>query len=75
MALFVQSLVKQEKTLVGSYLGPKNYYSEMLQFSADHNIHPKVEVLGVSEINTAVDRVRRNQARYRVVLQMDDVRL
>jgi uncharacterized zinc-type alcohol dehydrogenase-like protein len=41
----------------------------MLAFAARHGIEAKTEVLPLSEINTALDRVRSNKARYRMVLK------
>jgi len=71
MSLLAQSLVKQEKALVGSYLGPRSLYPEMLRFAAEHGVRPLVEVVPVSQANVAVERVRSNQARYRMVLSME----
>lgn len=68
--LFLQSAVITEKLLAGSYLGPYEDYEEMLQFVAQHDIVPRVEVLPVSEINEAIRRVRNNEGRYRVVVEI-----
>jgi len=68
--VFLQAFVPTEKVLVGSYLGPRADYEEMLQFAVDHGVKPAVEIMPVRDINAAVERVRSGQARYRVVLDM-----
>mmetsp|Transcript_96764 Transcript_96764/g.273411 ORF Transcript_96764/g.273411 Transcript_96764/m.273411 type:complete len:345 (+) Transcript_96764:67-1101(+) len=68
--LFMHSLVLQEKSLTGSYLGPRADYADMLAFSAEHRIAPKVEVMKFEDVNEAVERVKTGTARYRMVLSM-----
>ena len=43
----------------------------MIEFAALHNIRPQVEILPYSKINEAIERVRKNAARYRIVLSAD----
>lgn len=40
----------------------------MLRFSQDNGIRPMIEVFPMAEVNHAIERVRENKARYRVVL-------
>ncbi|MGW6360134.1 NAD(P)-dependent alcohol dehydrogenase [Streptomyces sp. NPDC055092] len=47
--------------------------AEMLQFCADNNITADIEVLPSSHVDTALDRLRRNDVRYRFVLDMSDL--
>ena len=42
---------------------------KLLEFCARHSIQPLVEVLPMDQINTAIDRLRRGDVRYRFVLQ------
>ncbi|MFI5932191.1 NAD(P)-dependent alcohol dehydrogenase [Actinoplanes sp. NPDC051494] len=42
----------------------------MLDFCAEHGITADVEVVGLSEVNAAMDRLRRNDVRYRFVLDV-----
>jgi D-arabinose 1-dehydrogenase-like Zn-dependent alcohol dehydrogenase len=37
--------------------------------SSRHQIKVRTEKFSMSEVNQAIDRVRKNQARYRVVLE------
>jgi uncharacterized zinc-type alcohol dehydrogenase-like protein len=41
---------------------------EMLDFAARHGIEAKTEVVPMSEANAAIEKVRSNRARYRMVL-------
>jgi len=41
----------------------------MLDFAARHNILPKTEIFKFSEINDAIDKLRKGKVRYRVVLK------
>jgi len=43
--------------------------ARMLEFCARHRIEALVEVLPMAEINTAIERLRRGDVRYRFVLQ------
>jgi len=67
LAVQAFSLLSQ-KSLCGSNTGGRRTMLEMLDFAARHGIRPQVELLPMSEANAAITRVRRNQARYRVVL-------
>ncbi len=44
---------------------------EMLAFAHANDITPMVEVMPMSQVNQAIQRVRENKARYRVVLVND----
>ena len=44
---------------------------EMLAFCAEHGITADVEVLPFAEVNTALDRLARNDVRWRFVLEVD----
>ena len=42
---------------------------KLLEFCARHRIQPLVEVLPMDQINTAIERLKRGDVRYRFVLQ------
>ena len=44
----------------------------MLLFAAQNGVQPQVEVVDVAEINEAITKVRKNEARYRMVLRMGE---
>jgi uncharacterized zinc-type alcohol dehydrogenase-like protein len=45
----------------------------MLAFCAEHGVTADVEVLPSARVNEAFDRLRRNDVRYRFVLDMADL--
>jgi uncharacterized zinc-type alcohol dehydrogenase-like protein len=55
-------------TFAGSVIGSPRQIGEMLRFATLHNVRPAIEELPLSQVNLALDKVRRNQARYRMVL-------
>ena len=60
--------VVHQLSITGSFLGSRADMREMLAFAHRHGITPKIELLPMAQVNEAMQRVRRNQARYRVVL-------
>jgi len=61
-------LLAQRRSVSGSPIGGRVAMREMLDFAARHGIAAQVEVLPMSKVNTALDRLRRNDVRYRFVL-------
>lgn len=66
-------LVAHELCIVGSFLGTQADMRAMLQFAQSANIKPMVEIMPMSQINLAIQRVKQNQARYRIVLVNEGV--
>jgi uncharacterized zinc-type alcohol dehydrogenase-like protein len=62
------TMVMSQLSFCASAIGTPQQISEMLRFAALHNVQPSVEVLPMKEVNLALDRVRANKARYRMVL-------
>jgi alcohol/geraniol dehydrogenase (NADP+) len=62
-------LVAGQKSISGSVTGGRDVMREMLAFAARHHIVARSEVFSYEDLNGAVQRVRNNEARYRVVLQ------
>jgi uncharacterized zinc-type alcohol dehydrogenase-like protein len=46
---------------------------EMLDFCADHKIHPEVEIIRADEINQAWARMEKGGVRYRFVIDMSSL--
>lgn len=42
----------------------------MLDFSAKHNITPDIEIVPVDYVNTAIERLKKSDVRYRFVLDI-----
>lgn len=59
------------RSLAGSGAGGTRETQAMLDFCAEHGITAEVEIVGKSEINTALDRLRRNDVRFRFVLDLN----
>jgi alcohol/geraniol dehydrogenase (NADP+) len=64
-------LVAHELSIEGSFVGTQADMRDMLQFTQMHAIDPMIELMPMSQVNQAIDRVRLNQARYRIVLEID----
>ncbi len=62
-------LIVGQKRICGSVIGGRAMIQEMLNFSARHGIMAQSELLPMAEVNTAIAKVRNNQARYRMVLK------
>ncbi len=64
-------LVAHELSITGSFLGNQETMREMLSFTAEKKITPQIELMKLSQVNEALQRVKENKARYRVVLEND----
>ena len=65
-----RSLIMGNKTLAGSLIGGLAETQEMIDFCAEHGILPEVETIAMSEVNTAYERLLKNDVRYRFVIDM-----
>jgi uncharacterized zinc-type alcohol dehydrogenase-like protein len=61
-------LILGRKSVFGSPVGSPLLIREMLEFSARNKVKPIIETLPMAQVNTALDRMRHNQIRYRAVL-------
>jgi len=66
-------LLSGRKKLSSAGSGGRPATAEMLRFCADNSIAADIEMLPSSEVDTALDRLRRNDVRYRFVLDMSDL--
>jgi uncharacterized zinc-type alcohol dehydrogenase-like protein len=62
-------LLVGQLSISGSVIGSRAAMREMLDFAARHDIRAQSEVMPMSEVNTAITRLRENRARYRLVLK------
>ncbi|MET0556358.1 MAG: NAD(P)-dependent alcohol dehydrogenase [Vicinamibacteria bacterium] len=62
-------LNNSQRTIYGNYVGSRADTARMLQFAADHGVAAVVEVMPFSEINQAIERVRRREVPMGLVLQ------
>ena len=61
-------LLAGHKRIVGSNTGSLSGIKSMLQTAAKKGVRPLIERHAMSDVNTAIDRLRKNQVRYRAVL-------
>jgi len=64
----VSALLGGQKAVSGSLIGGRSVMAEMLNFASRQGVKAQTEVLGLTQVNNALDKVRNNQARYRMVL-------
>ena len=66
----VFNLISKRRRLAGSLVGGIAETQEMLDFCAEHNVMSDVEVIPISYINEAYDRMMKNDVHYRFVIDM-----
>ena len=66
----VFNLISRRRRLAGSLVGGIAETQEMLDFCAEHNVLADVEVIPISYINEAYDRMMKNDVHYRFVIDM-----
>ena len=64
------NLIGERRTLAGSLIGGIPETQEMLDYCAEHNIVSDVEVIKMSEINEAYERMLKGDVKYRFVIDM-----
>jgi uncharacterized zinc-type alcohol dehydrogenase-like protein len=69
MAFPASQLLTGQRVVCGSDIGSPGSIREMLAFAAQHGIAAQIETSPMSEVNVALQRVRENKARYRMVLE------
>ena len=62
-------LVVHQGSITGSFVGNRATMREMLSVAQAKHIRPRVERMPMDRINEATERLRENQARYRIVLE------
>ncbi|HEY0432656.1 MAG TPA: NAD(P)-dependent alcohol dehydrogenase, partial [Chitinophagaceae bacterium] len=60
-------LIKNRRSIIGSMIGGTKETQEMLDFCAEKNIVADVEVISMDYINTAYERMLKNDVKYRFV--------
>jgi uncharacterized zinc-type alcohol dehydrogenase-like protein len=64
------NLIGGRKSLAGSLIGGIRETQEMLDYCAEHKIFSDVEVIKISDINKAYERMLKGDVRYRFVIDM-----
>ncbi len=66
----VFGLIFKRRRLGGSLIGGIRETQEMLDFCAEHGIVADIEMIAISEINTAYERMLKSDVKYRFVIDM-----
>ncbi|MDB5283250.1 MAG: Zn-dependent alcohol dehydrogenase [Bacteroidota bacterium] len=64
------NLIGKRRRLAGSLIGGIKETQEMLDYCAEHSIMSDVEVIPISEINNAYERMLKGDVHYRFVIDM-----
>jgi uncharacterized zinc-type alcohol dehydrogenase-like protein len=64
------SLIGRNRIYAGSNVGGLPETQEMLDFCAQHNVAPAIELIGADEVNAAYPRVTGSDVRYRFVIDV-----
>jgi alcohol dehydrogenase (NADP+) len=70
LSLNVFSLIGHRRSFAGSMIGGIRETQEMLNFCAEHNITPNIEVISADQIDEAYERVLASDVKYRFVIDI-----
>lgn len=70
LSLSVFSLSSQRRSFAASMIGGIRETQEMLDFCAEHDIAPKIEVISADQIDEAYERVLASNVKYRFVIDV-----
>ncbi|RVT60759.1 NAD(P)-dependent alcohol dehydrogenase [Niallia taxi] len=68
LSLNVMSLIGHRRSFAGSMIGGIRETQEMLDFCAEHDIAPNIEIISADEIDEAYKRVLASDVKYRFVI-------
>jgi uncharacterized zinc-type alcohol dehydrogenase-like protein len=60
----------QGRSIAGSLIGSIAWTQEVLDFCAQHNILPQVQMINMQDINEAFEKVKNEEVRFRYVIDM-----
>jgi len=63
-------LIMNRRQIGGSLIGGIKETQEMLDYCAEHNIVSDIELINIKDINTAYERMIKNDVKYRFVIDM-----
>lgn len=70
----VFNLTNFRRSIMGSQIGGIRETQEMLNYAAQHQITSDVEMIAIQDINTAFDRLIKNDVKYRFVIDMSTLK-
>jgi uncharacterized zinc-type alcohol dehydrogenase-like protein len=63
-------LISKRRSIIGSMIGGIAETQEMLDYCAEHGILSDVEMISMSDVNEAYERVIKSDVKYRFVIDM-----
>ncbi|KAI8851749.1 putative mannitol dehydrogenase [Chytridium lagenaria] len=63
------SVILGAKSLSGSLIGTIKQLQETIDFAAEHDVKPWIEVMPMEQVNEAISKVRSGKPRFRIVLE------
>jgi uncharacterized zinc-type alcohol dehydrogenase-like protein len=67
-------IAMHRRTVSGSLIGSIRETQEVLDFCAEHNILPDVEMIDIKDVNKAYDRLMDEDVRFRFVIDMESLK-
>jgi len=64
------TLLIGRKSISGSLIGGIKETQEMIDFAAEHNVTPEIEVVPIDYVNTAMERLAKGDVKYRFVIDI-----
>lgn len=74
MSVAAGALIRGRRSLSGSLIGGIAETQEMLDFCAEHDVTPEIEVIAPDYVNEAYERVLSSDVRYRFVIDTSSLR-
>ena len=74
MTVPAPALIFGRRRLAGSLIGGIAETQEMLDFCAEHDVRPEIEVIAPDYINDAYERMLASDVRYRFVIDTQSLR-
>lgn len=68
-------VAKFARSVAGSLIGGVAETQEVLDFCAEHNILPQVEMIDIKDINKAFDKIKDEEVRFRYVIDMESLKV
>jgi uncharacterized zinc-type alcohol dehydrogenase-like protein len=68
------NLIMGRKSVIGSAIGGMKETQEMIDFCAAHNIVSDIEMIDIQDVNTAYQRMVKNDVKYRFVIDIESLR-
>jgi uncharacterized zinc-type alcohol dehydrogenase-like protein len=64
----------KRRSIAGSLIGSIAETQEILDFCAEHDVTPDIEIIPIDRINEAYERVEQGDVRFRYVIDMGSLR-